>query len=156
QRSALAREKWDERPEYLVETALGACRHRGDVCKDKPIELPTAATVANGATLVTKSARVGEGARMLSPQQQRQVFKGCVDVASVNQVWVPGVGRVSPAAFRVLYGGYTFVMDAENGKMSVDAWEAFTTSRAVRHPVALRAGFWPTKPSGEVVDVNGE
>src|SRR5690606_38910968 len=91
-----------------------------------------------------------------SIDDQLEIFKGCVYIKSVNRAWVPTGEILRPEAFRTEYGGYTFVLAADNGKVSADAWEAFTQSRAIRHPKVSRTCFRPLLPSGAVINEGGE
>lgn len=156
-RSGLVRSKWD-REEYIEWTVLRACEG-GEVCKDKPVEeiVLKRATQADGTKALKRlESRLVEGSTFLSPSQQVDMFAGCVHVLHANQIYVPGMGLLSRNAFNVLFGGFSYILDSLNGKVGYDAWEAFTNSRAVRHPVAQHAGFWPGSPPGELRDVNGD
>lgn len=155
--SGLVRSKW-EREEYIEWTVMRACEG-GDVCKDKPVEpvvLKRANDAASGPALSRTTARLTEGSTYLTPEQQIELFKGCVYVVSTNSIWVPGMGLMDQRSFKVMFGGYSYVLDRENGKVGFDPWEAFTNSRAVRNPVVHAEGFWPDDPPGFIRNINGE
>lgn len=99
----------------------------------------------------TPPIRVVDGATFLTPEQQREVFKGCVYVLDQHRVLIPGGRLVRPEQFRAMYGGYTFIMDARNERTSKDAFEAFTQSQAQRAPRADATCFKPLLPPGCLV-----
>ena len=176
--SALRRDKWDARADYLERTILNAvCRQR-EVLQDKPpqaLNLPgnvqpspvAAVAVAGpvvGAADLPVDAPLAEGsptcqaiagATFLNPEAQMELFKGCVYVADSHRVLVPGGYVYKPEQFKVLYGGYTFAMDHANERTSRDAWEAFTQSQAYKCPRADGACFKPNLPPASLVHEAG-
>lgn len=164
ERSALVRGKW-EREDYIQSTVLNSCAVNKDVLKDKPLETPAilagavlgghvVAQTLDGAVSVA-SAKLITGSTFASPDQQVELFKGCVYVRSLHRAWTPGGEMLKPEAFRIAYGGYAFVMSNDNGKVSNDAWEAFTQSQAVRHPQVATVCFRPELDPGVVVQEGG-
>lgn len=182
-RSALAREKWDTHPNYLRElTIMNAVRHCQTVMTARPSSAPVAAgslaaapsagasmhaqglAQPSAVTATVEGWEMGEkgllskevqGSTFLMPQDQRVVFEGCVYVAARNQVLVPGGELVDSSRFNVLYGGYTFAMDARNERTSRKAWEAFTESQVLRPPMALDTAFKPKLPYGVILNDGG-
>ncbi len=156
-RSALTRTKWDERDDYLVErTIMGACARQRDVLQDKPsaIESAPTAAAAAGAVDVPRMSTV-EGSTFLGPDQQADLFKGCIYVMDRHRVLVPGGHLLNPDRFRAHFGGYTFAMDARNEKVSRNAWEAFTESQVLRAPRVDGTCFKPNLPYGAIVEDAG-
>lgn len=160
--SALARQKWDDRDDYLPRTILGAVAGCRDVLQDRPVEpvvgtppsAPAAAQVAV-PTAVMPEARLVEGAVYVDPAEQIEMFRGCVYILNQNKALLAGGEIVGKEAFKNRYGGYTFVMDRANSKQTSDAWEAFTQSQAVRHPQAYETCFRPDLPTGALVSREG-
>lgn len=177
--SKLARDKWDQRDDYLVErTIRGACGRQTQVLQDKPVEpvghtapapaaaapaaspaplAPVAApTPATAGPVAAGAPRVVEGNTFLTPAQQIEHFKGCVYIQDEHRVLVPGSGKtLKPDAFKARYGGYTYIMDNRNERTTRNAFEAFTESQAVRFPRADGVCFKPQLPFAALVDVGG-
>lgn len=172
--SALVRDKWDRYDRvygsYLGRTITRAAGMARDVLQDKPMEplagapaplvapnAPTPAVAPAGPTpapvAIDTSPRPAAitGNTYLTPAQQMDFFAGCVYVSDVHGVLVPGGYLRKPDRFKVLYGGYSFVMDATNSKVTKDAWEAFTLSQCFRAPRAERTCFRPDMPPGAIV-----
>jgi len=162
QRSALVREKWETRVSYLYDTITEAKSLNRDVCKDKETEPVAMLATANEPAAVVSSvtrtleSRVVQGSTYLGPEQQQDLFKGCMLVISAEKAYVPSLGLLKRSQFNMLFGGYTFILDRENSKTSVDPWEAFTNSRAVRFPQVNGHCFRPDLGSGQVINVNSE
>jgi hypothetical protein len=157
--SGLVRGKWD-RESYVYATILGAVAVQQDdqVLKDKapePLPANVALTLALGpegapaATLVT-------GSTYLGPEEQINLFRGCSYVCDRHAVLVPGGYLLRPDQFRVMFGGYTFMMDLDNNRTSRDPWEAFSQSQAIRAPRADSSCFRPDKAPGAVLDYDGQ
>ena len=156
-RSALHRQKWDDRDDYLPRTILNACRMQRDVLQDREVE-PAVSAAAPGAVEVLTAApqaRLVEGAVYVDPQEQIELFRGCVYILNQNKVMLAGGEIVAREAFKARFGGYTFVMDRANSKQTSDAWEAFTQSQAVRHPQAFDTCFRPDLDTGTLVSREG-
>lgn len=171
--SKLHRDKWDDRAEYLVDTITNAAETSRDVCRDKPVEplrnATAPVTVTNAAPqpvaiaqstpvreTVSTGARRVQGSVYLSPDHQSDLFAGCAYVVSAKRIWTPHNGLLERSQFKAVYGGFIFVMDQDNTKVSTDAWEVFTESRAMRFPVVDDQAFRPDLPTGEIISVGGE
>lgn len=150
--SALARPKWD-RADYLSRTFTKILSAPGQVLQDNPPEPPAATPPA---TAEAPRQRPVEGATILTPQQQADMFKGCVYVQSHHKVLVPGGKLLKPEQFKVAFGGFVHLMDNANQRTSRDSWEAFTQSEALRPPVADSICFRPDLPGGQIIDVAGK
>jgi hypothetical protein len=149
--SALVRGKWDDRQDYLVErTIRGACRMQRDVLQDRPSAVPEAPALTPVAAAAATMTAV-DGNTFLSPTDQAALFKGCVYILDAHRVLVPGGHMLKPDQFRARFGGYSFVMDPGNTKVSRNAWEAFTESQVLRPPRADGTCFRPDLPYGEIV-----
>lgn len=156
--SKLARSKWDDRDDYLVErTIKGACGRQVQILQDKAPE-PSPLAVAAPVALATPAGappqqREVEGTTFLSAQAQIELFRGCVYVTELHRILVPGGLLLNEGKFRATYGGYTFAMDAANERTTRNAWEAFTESQVLRPPRADGTCFRPDMaPAGIVHD----
>ena len=149
--SKLKRAKWDEREDYyLPRTILATVARQIDVLQDKPVE-PGPLSMAAGAV----DGRMVTGETFLNGPEQVNLFRGCVYICDRNRVLVPGGHLYDSPRFRAMYGGYSFVMDAQNSKVSHNAWEAFTESQLVRFPRADAIRFRPDLPPAEIVTEGG-
>jgi hypothetical protein len=157
--SGLVREKW-ARESYIYATILGAVAVQQDdqVLKDTPPEpLPTSQALALAVdTGGTPTATLVTGSTFLSPEQQINAFRGCSYVCDRHAVLVPGGYLLRPDQFRVMFGGYTFMMDLDNNRSSRDPWEAFSQSQAFRSPRADSSCFRPDRAPGAIVDYDGQ
>jgi hypothetical protein len=86
------------------------------------------------------------GSTFLGPEQQIELFRGCSYVCDRHAVLVPGGYLLRPDQFRVMFGGYTFVMDLDNNRTSRDPWEAFSQSQACARRAPIRRVSGPTRP----------
>lgn len=163
--SKLAREKWDDRSDYLVaRTITNACNVQKDVLQDKPkedgVEVPAATVSAPPAPPAppapAKTAlRLVEGSTFLTPAEQANMFAGCTYILDQHKVLLPDGRLLAPDRFKAWYGGFTFVMDNRNEKTSRDAWEAITQSQALRAPRVDGTCYRPKLPFGAVVGQGG-
>lgn len=154
-RSGLARAKWDQHASYMALTIGGAIGMGGDVLRDKLPEASPLPSATASAAPVAAVQRAVTGSTYLSAEQQVELFKGCVYVSSVDRVLVPGGRLLRQSQFKTIFGGYSFVMDAANGKLSRDAWEAFTQSQVLRAPIADETTFRPDLAPGVIVEAGG-
>lgn len=155
--SALVRDKW-EREDYLPRTIAGAVGRQFEVLTDKAPEplaaAPTGPLPSATAAEPPKPEPV-TGATFLNIDQQIALFSGCVYVRDIHRALVPGGVLLKPDQFRVHFGGYSFVMDPANEKISRDAWEAFTQSQAYRCPRADSQAFRPELPAAAIFERGG-
>lgn len=153
--SALSRHKWD-REDYLPRTILSAVAQQAEYLTDKAPE-PVAGMAAPlpGQSVESPRAAAVVGATFLSIEEQVDLFKGCVYITDQHKVLVPGGLLLKPDQFRVMYGGYTMLMDRENTRTVRDAWEAFTQSQAYRSPRADTTCFKPDRAPAEIIQDAG-
>lgn len=152
--SKLARPKWDERDDYLVNTIVKVCAIQGDVLRDKPVE-PVAGPQASQTPGQAPEQAAVAGTTFLSPAAQADLFRGCVYITDQHMVLVPGGELLTPERFRVRFGGYTFAMDVANERTVRNAWEAYTESQALRCPKADSTCFRPDRPPAELIEMGG-
>lgn len=149
-RSGLARDKW-EREDYLPRTIAQILAQPGDVLQDKPTEPiagPQASENAPAPGVVT-------GNTFLDSAAQKALFSGCVYIQDRHRVLTPGGHLLKPDQFRVIFGGYTYALDAVNERVTRNAWEAFTESQVLRAPKADTICFKPDKAPGAIINDAG-
>jgi hypothetical protein len=146
-RSGLVREKW-EREDYLPRTIASACSKQHEWLTDKNLEPITVKTENQGA-------RVVSGNTFLTLEQQMQIFSGCTYITDSHQILIPGGYTLNQERFKVVFGGYSFPMDAENTRVVRNAWEAFTESQILRHPRADGSTFKPSVAPGSIIEKDG-
>lgn len=160
--SGLAREKY-ERDDYLPRTISGAlARHDpANIWKGRPVD--SAVTVApapsGGPTAPARSlatARPVDGATILGVDEQIALFAGHTYVRECHMVACPDGMLASRERFDSWLGGWQFVMDRENSKLSSSAWDAFTGSRLYRFPKVHRTAFRPALPPGAIWESGGQ
>ena len=146
-RSGLMRAKWDDRPAWLDETiskAIGFCESTyGDT---RPDATPDATPDGPAQTL---------GLQFLTPEQQREYFRGCVYISDRHQVLTADGLFLNPAQFKSMYGGRIFAMDSDNADSTKNAYEAFTESRALRWEKVNTTVFRPEDPPGKIYTEGG-
>ena len=164
ERSALIREKWEDREYYRSRTIRGACGVTTQVYGQPRPEPESAVAVAPvQAAVVAEAEVVGEGMaaairegwQCLFLTQQQDYFKGCVYVIEAHKVFVPNGSMLKPDQFKATYGGYVFAMDAENKVTSKSAWETFTESKAITFPKADSTCFRPDLEPGTIIYKEG-
>lgn len=158
--SALARQKWEDRPDWLDTTILRAVSVVTNVAQARePVPPPgvSSGTVPTPAGMATPSGielRTA-GREFLTVEDQIVFFAGCVYIVAENKIWTPVDGeKLDKARFDVVYAGHVFAIDGEN-KVVSSAWEAFTQSRVLRAPRAYRDCFRPEYPAGSIVHEDG-
>ena len=154
-RSALMRDKYEKRKDYRYDTVTGACGGCKKVHNTvkSPLEQEYAENVISPSeTPVTEFKCVSKGGvPLLSPEQQVDHFRGCVYVSEDHRILTPKGQMLKPDVFKVVYGGYDFVMDYASSKTSNNAFDVFTQSRAIAFPKADRTCFRPEHACGECI-----
>jgi hypothetical protein len=152
-RSALVRDKWIDRPEYLEVTIMKACAVVQNVASAREAVAPPAAGSTAPGPLVAQAPGVRQAGReYLSVDDQRAFFAGCVYVIDQHKIWIPSTGDLlDKARFDVVYAGHVFPLDATNDKITDSAFDAFTKSRVLSPPTVFGTCFRPEHPPGAVV-----
>lgn len=170
-RSRLVRDKWD-RDDYVSRTVRHAREHCRDVLQDpappaplapaaEPEAVPLTPAVLAGNAAPTHIAAASAGMKprtsqtFLDAAAQTNLFQGCIYVVDHHKVLCPGGRVVTPDRFNVMYGGYIFVMDAQNSKTTRNAFEAFTQSQLLQAPWVDGLAFLPALPYGAIVETEG-
>ena len=156
--SKLVRDKW-EREDYLPRTILGVVVRQIDVYRapelqNNPQSLPGATSAT--ADPATPAQTAVSGSRILGADGQQPLFAGMVYITDLHRVLIPGGHVLKPDQFRVHFGGFNFIMDQNNERMSRDPWEAFTQSQLLRPPAVNGTCFRPEMPAGIVITRNGQ
>ena len=158
--SKLARPKWDEREDYyLPMTIRKAVARQIDVYQAPltavtPQSLP-AAPVAYSEPQNAQATPL-QGNRILGLNEQTQLFAGAVYITDSHRVLIQGGHILKPDQFRVHFGGYSFLMDQNNERVSRDPWEAFTQSQILSCPKVNGSCFRPDLAAGAVLTRNGQ
>ena len=134
------RDKWVEREDYRVRTILNAAAGCERVLQDKQED-----------TAGKPQAPTG----YLNAEEQAELFKGCVYILDMHKVFLPDGSIIKPEAFKAFYGGRFFIMDDSGGKVSRNAWEAYTESQLYVKTTAHGVCFRPDKPTGEIITEEG-
>lgn len=152
-RSKLAREKWDDRGDYLVgRTISNACRMQREVLQDKPTQAERAVAAAEAPASAPEARMTAVvGSTFAGRAEQEKLFAGCVYVLEAHRVLVPGGLLLSPEKFRAKFGGYTFSMDDRNERTSRNAFEAFTESQMLKCPIVEGTCFRPDLPPAHIL-----
>lgn len=151
--SKLAREKWDRHASYLRKLTIGkACGMQKDVLQDKEPDMPTGVAVVEQTGGAAVPARIS-GSPFVSVEHQVKLFTGCVYIVDQHKVLIPGGHLLKPEQFKALYGGAIYNLDAQNSKVTRDAWEAFSQSAALRAPRAQTTVFRPQEPAGALLQL---
>lgn len=171
--SELARQKWDDRPEWLETTIMRACSVVSNVAQARPAVLPPGVTTAPpravqpqpgaapdiAATVLNDTGDITyrtPGREFLAVADQITFFGGCVYVTDANKIWVPGSGdMLDKGRFDVVYAGHVMSVDDRNEKTTDSAWDAATRSRAFAIPRVDRTCFRPECPPGAVITEDG-
>lgn len=150
-RSALARPKWDDRPEWLEMTIMRAGSVVTKVATGKPKPEGVSAETAAASGMALRS-----GHDCLSVAEQIELFAGCVYVVAQHKIWTPRTGDLlDKARFDVVYGGRLFPLDNAGEKMTDSAFDAFTRSRVFAAPRVDKVCFRPEHPAGAIVQEDG-
>lgn len=151
-RSALVRDKWTNRLDYMPLTLTRAVSMQKSVhntrTSDSGVEAASPMGKLEGPELVS-------GFQFLAASQQMDHFGGCVYIRKSHKILTPDGDMLDQGQFKATYGGYVFSLDATNDKTTKNAWEAFTESQAVRYPKVHDAMFRPDLEPGSIFERNG-
>lgn len=169
--SALAREKWDVRSDYLPDTVLRAKRLQKDVYRQPQLDLQHLAPPVPAASAVplppgvpappesmpdesfnrdlTQPRHLGSDP-FLPVDRQRELFEGCVYVLDRHAILTPW-GLLDQGRFNVIFGGYTYMVDSGNRRTERKAWACFTESKVFHFPRVHSTCFRPEHPPGHIV-----
>lgn len=149
-RSGLMRDKYEKRGDYRVRSITGSIARCTTVYNKPQLKIQDSAAPLDAVTGVVK-----QGVQIMDVHNQLQLFKGCVYVREHHRVFTPDGSLLKPEQFTAAYGGFQFVMDSENAKMSEKAFECFTQSRAVTFPKVHNMCFRPDIAPGKIIDHEG-
>jgi hypothetical protein len=146
--SKLVRDKW-QRADYLPRTILNARAKQTKFLNDKPAQSFDHGVEFN---LDHLKPTLVNGNTFLTIDDQIKLFTGCVYIADVKSVLVPGGHLYGNDQFRAMYGGYSFQMDNVNQRVTRDAWEALTQSQAFRAWKVHTTCFRPLEPPAAIIE----
>jgi hypothetical protein len=101
------------------------------------------------------AARPVDGTVILDVTGQLRLFAGHTYVRDSHVIVGPDGTLSTRDRFDSWLGGYQFVMDGANGKLSNSAWECFTSSRIYRFPKVHSTAFRPALPPGAIWEEGG-
>lgn len=87
---------------------------------------------------------------ILTPQEQREWFKGCVFIEARGQILTRSGRYMNQTQFNGTFGGKRFVVDGI-GNTANKPWEAATNSTQGTIPKADHTRFLPSRPHGELI-----
>lgn len=144
--SALVRDKWTDRADYLPRTILDAVR--------KTTDYPKAPMPGQAPTLGESRPQTPE---MLLASDLAAHFEGCIYIEDRVAAAAPDGTILTPEQFRASgrYGGHVFPF--LSGKTTKDAWEAFQRNSPLVYQPSHAHGlcFRPELPPRSIVNVDG-
>jgi hypothetical protein len=152
--SALQRDKWDARDDYLPRTVRKACSMQTEWLQDAPAAASPFQQPVAGRAVQQEAMRIVDKT-ILHPDEQVTFFAGCVYVSDEHKVMVPDGTLLDAGRFNARFGGRSFVMDAANTRLSRKAFEAFTESQVYQFPRADTTCFRPLRRPGEIIHEGG-
>lgn len=157
--SALVRDKWTKRDDYLRRTIAGAVAKSDQFYGSNKLaavqETVVDATNMQQSQVTPGQAQIVGAPAILAVTQQIEWFAGCTYVRDQHKIFTPDGSLLKPEQFKATYGGYLFVMDSAGEKTSRNAWEVFTESQAIRFPKAHGMCFRPERAPGELIEDDG-
>lgn len=149
-RSALYRDKYEQREDYRTSTITRAAQLCTEVYRQpqrstEPVE-PVEVTNAMQGRIVDQSEVYMGVSEMI------EHFKGCVYIRDMHRVLTQDGDILKSEQFKSYYGGYLFQMQPDGTKAEANAFTAFTESRAYRFPKVKRGVFDPNREPFEIVD----
>lgn len=130
-RSALARTKWDDRPDYLETTILKATAYVSAVYTGGKRDAITEVAEPPSEDLARSMGfQLRSGHAVASHDEQMRMFAGCIYVAAPHKIVTPRGQLYDQGRFDAMYGGWQFKLDLEGKKLTTSAWEAFTRAQA--------------------------
>jgi hypothetical protein len=132
---------------------MNALRMSRDVLQDKPV-----ARRATSWPLRACGARVQSRGRQYvpNPAQQIELFQGCVYVADLHRVLVPGGKTYRPDQFRAHFGGYTFAWTPPTNAPRATPGKRSQNRRYSEAPRADSICFKPQEPPGVLITRGGQ
>jgi hypothetical protein len=148
-RSALVRDKWENREDYRASTILGAVSNCTSIYTSGP-KLPD---IYEPASMDIQEITTS---RLLWADEQRLHFVGCVYVLDEHKLYTPRGDKLGPEQFSAIYGGYSYIMDANNkSKPEQNAFKTFTQSQYLEFPKVGKVCFRPLHPPRSIVVEEG-
>jgi len=137
-RSALYRDKWDNRHDYLRRTIIGAVSRQEKIYTERKTEVNL------------------DSDGYMSAFQQKTYFTNCAYILALNKIRIPEGKLCNDSQFRAHYGGYVFSLsDQAGGKTTRSAWQAFTESQDNRLTKVHDLCFRPKLEPGAIITRSG-
>lgn len=152
ERSALVRDRWDDR--YLRLTISSACAMQTKFYSEK---LEDATPIEELGDKFVDEPKRSTGYKLMPVDLQLEYFSGCKYVIHENKIYTPDAGLLRQDQFNGLYGGYAFQLDDENRiKPTRKPWEAFTDSQGLEWPRVHDTCFRPRDEAGKTIHEDGK
>jgi hypothetical protein len=148
--SALVRDKW-ERADYMQATVLRAVATSSGYARAR--QVPDVPAIEPDAA-VAAAAGVPFGT-FIPPAAYPTYFADCAYIIANERIHTPRGVLVGATSFDTLYGGKRFILDAEGGKTTASAWEAFRQCQLWRPPIADATCFRPEEPPNSLIESEG-
>lgn len=139
-RSALLRDKYENRADYRKWTLEKACM----LTKKVYDVLPKEDRPASQDNPLNKEV-------FLSINEMVEYFKGCIYIRDLHRVFVPDGSMLKSEQFNAVYGGHWFQMLPDNTKPTKNAFEALTQNSCYDFPHAISTCFRPDLPPSTIV-----
>jgi hypothetical protein len=149
-KSALARDKWLKHPTYMQRTITAAVHRCQEVYSVNKENLNNIIITPDGVVHTSGSNP------FVTPDQQKELFAGCVYVQDIFRIMIPGGTFLKPEQFKVHFGGRKWVLDNGNTKIVDDAWQAFTQNQVYKFPQVESTAFKPLMEPGAVFNNGGK
>jgi hypothetical protein len=158
--SALCRDKWLDRDDYLPNTIKSALsvatefysnkKPTADIMPNQTVTLPPPPPPLRAPDPVHENKPVPPpdtlvGQTLLPISAMIEYFKGCMYIADRHRVLMPNGMQVKPEVFKTLCGGHVFAL--AEGKTTTDAFKAFSENQLHQFPRVDTTCFKPTLES---------
>lgn len=143
--SGLRREKWN-REDYLRRSILKGCSLQTEYLR---VEINPLIDSCQALF------RQRNEETFLNAQQQLTLFADCVYVLDDNKILTKKGQLLSEPQFNALYGGYTFILDSKQSKVTRKAWEAFTQSSDFE-PAKVDCRVFRPRSEERIVELEGD
>lgn len=145
-RSELKRSKWD-RPGYLQETILRV------ISKQEQFYINNKKT----ENFLEKIADIRTEKKIRSEciadlKKQLELFDGMVYIKDQHRIWTKLGDLLSPDQFKMVYGGYVYILDESGSKTTTDAYKAFSESRIIKKTIVDGTCFKPDMQAGLLIE----
>jgi len=149
--SALRRDKWTTRDDYLPRTILRAVSgaqsfYTGKEASPQPDPHPHDETPIEVTAEAVQEAEEIQSLPNVTPDQMYRMWKNFVYVRNLSRLLAPDGDLLKPEQFNSWFGHYVFPLDHHGGETTKDAHKAFIHGHCYRFPQAHELRFLPGNP----------